>query len=420
MIKTIRLQQNITLRCYTDRRFKQGSLSIQFIRKMTREEAALNALLPAVLLRGSQNSPDMRQIIRRLDDLYGASVGALVRRIGDYQTTGFSCSFIDDRFAMAGDSVLAPMVEFVGELLLQPVLENGMFSREYVESEKENLILTIQAQRNDKRAYAAGQLMKHMCGDDSYSISRLGEAEQVAQITPQSLYNHYQKVLRESPVEIFYVGAMPPETVEGVVKSIFENRENNSMPLPPQTPLQPGEKGSHEEIMEVTQGKLAMGFITPITVESKNFAAMQVFNTLFGAGMVSKLFMKIREQMSLCYDISSGYYGSKGIVTVSAGIDFDKKEAVRREVLWQLEACAAGDFTQQDLDAAKASVISGLQAVHDAPGSIEGYYAVAALSGLNRTPGEYMAQVAQVSPQDVAAVAATLSLHTVYFLKGVQ
>ena len=420
MIKTIDLQQNITLRCYTDRRFKQGSLSIQFIRKMTREEAALNALLPAVLLRGSESCRDMRQIIRRLDDLYGASVGALVRRIGDYQTTGFSCNFIDDRFAMAGDSVLAPMVDFLRELLMQPVLEKGVFSEEYVRSEKENLILTIQSQRNDKRAYAAGQLMKYMCGDDSYSISRLGEAEQVEPITPEMLYAHYQKVLQESPVEIFYVGAMLPETVEGIVKTVFEGVPRLAKALPPQTPLRAGEGGNHEESMEVAQGKLAMGFVTPVTVTSASFAEMQVFNTLFGAGMVSKLFMKIREQMSLCYDISSGYYGTKGVVTVSAGIDFDKKEAVQQEVLNQLAACVAEDFSEEELSAAKESVISGLQAVHDAPGSIEGYYAIAALNGLNRTPEEYIAQVRKVSRADVAKAAASLTLHTVYFLKGVQ
>ena len=81
------------------------------------------------------------------------------------------------------------------------------------------LILTIQSQRNDKRAYAAGQLMKYMCGDDSYSISRLGEAQQVEPITPEMLYAHYQKVLQESPVEIFYVGAMLPETVDTVNSS---------------------------------------------------------------------------------------------------------------------------------------------------------------------------------------------------------
>ena len=123
MIETIELFPGVTLRCCRDDRFKQGVLSLQFLRPMCREEASLNALLPAVLLRGCGPCPDMRTITLRLDDLYGASIGALVRRIGDIQCTGLTCCFIDDRCALDGDTIFAPMMAFLGEILLNPVTE---------------------------------------------------------------------------------------------------------------------------------------------------------------------------------------------------------------------------------------------------------------------------------------------------------
>ena len=123
MIKTLVLQPGVTLRCFEDSRFKQGCLSFQLIRPMRKEEAALNALIPAVLLRGTVTAPDLRAITLRLDDLYGAAVGPVVRRIGDYQTTGLCCGFIADRYALPGDRVLEPAVEFLGQLLLEPVTE---------------------------------------------------------------------------------------------------------------------------------------------------------------------------------------------------------------------------------------------------------------------------------------------------------
>lgn len=418
MVKKFVLQPGVVLRCFPDTRFKQGSLSVQFVRSMG-EEAAYNALLPAVLLRGTAKHPDMRHIIHRLDDLYGASAGALVRRIGDYQTTGLSCSFIDDRFAMEGDQVVRPMVEFLGQLLLEPALENGCFREDYVESEKENLILTIQAQRNDKRAYAAAQLLKAMGKEDSFGIPRLGTEEAVAAIDKQDLYAHYRRVLTESPVEIFYTGSVEPEEMARILTPLFAKLSRNPVTLPAQTPLKESPAGEYVEQMDLTQGKLAMGFVTPVTISDPRFPAMQVFNNLFGAGMVSKLFMKIREEMSLCYDINSGYYGTKGVVTVSAGIDFDKVMLVRREILSQLEACVAGEISEEELTAAKESVISSLRAVHDSPGSIEGYYAVAALSGLAVTPEAYIRQVEKVTALQVAKAAATLRLHTVFFLQGV-
>ena len=106
MIETISLLPEVTLRACRDSRFKQGCLSFQLVRPMCREEAALNALLPSVLLRGTRWCPDLRAITERLDELYGAAVSPLVRRVGDYQTTGLCCGFMDDRFALPGDAVM--------------------------------------------------------------------------------------------------------------------------------------------------------------------------------------------------------------------------------------------------------------------------------------------------------------------------
>lgn len=420
MIETMQLLEGVTLRCVRDHRFKQAALSIQFVRPMLRNEASLNALLPAVLLRGSQSYPDIRAITNRLDELYGASVGNIVRRVGDYQTTGFYCGFMEDRFALDGEQILKPMMELACELLRQPLLEDGVFRRDFVEGEKKNLIAVIDAERNDKRAYANSQMIRIMCREDSFSIPRLGDRESVAAITPEALYDYYHRVLLESPVEIFYVGSAPAQTVAEVVKPLFEGLERRVMTLPPQTAYHAVESGSHTQTMDVAQGKLCMGFTTPVTLRDQEFVAMQLLNLIFGAGMTSKLFMQVREKLSLCYDIGSGYHGAKGILTVSAGIDCQRKEQVIREIEAQLEACRTGDITAAELEAAKQAMYSSIRGIHDSPGGIEGFYATAALSGMNLTPEQYRAGVEQTTVEQVAAVARDVKLHTVYFLKGVQ
>lgn len=419
MIKTIQLLPGVTLRCFPAERFKQGCLSLQFLRPMCREENALNALIPAILLRGSAEHPDLRSITMKLDDLYGASIGSLVRRIGDYQTMGFYCGFIEDRFALKGDRILEPMIDFLGELLLKPRTVDGCFDPEFIQSEKRNLIATIESERNDKRAYTAAQMMRKMCSADSFGIPRLGEKEQVEAIDAPALWSHYRRVLRESPAEIFYVGSGAPETVAAKLRQLFDQIERSPVSLPEQTPFRDGGRGDYTETMEITQAKLSMGFVTPITNKSPEFPAMQVLNTLYGAGMTCKLFMNVREKMSLCYSIGSGYYGGKGILTVSAGIDADKETVVRQEVLRQLEACRAGEITGEELAAAKEAILSGLRSVYDSPGSIEGYETTAAVGGLPLSVAEYYRAVEAVTAQQVAAAAKTLKLHTTYFLKGV-
>ncbi len=418
MIETRELLPGVTLRVFRDPRCKQGCLSLQLLRPMCAEEASLNALLSNLLLRGTRRHPTLRAITEHLDMLYGASVSPLVRRTGDCQAVGLYCGFIDDRFALPGDRVLEPMTAFLEEILLDPLLENGVFCQDIVESEKKNLIATIESELNDKRAYAMGKLLKIMCQKDSFGLPRLGEPAQVAAITPESLYAHYRRILSISPIHIFYVGSAEADQVARLLLPMLTRLDRSCMPLAPQTGFHPCEGGDVVETMDVMQGKLCMGFTTPITNRTPEFPAMQVLNTLFGAGMTSKLFVNVREKMSLCYSIGAGYYGTKGIMAVSAGIDFDKEELTRAEVLRQLNACRKGEITPAELNAAKEALLSSLRATHDSPSAIEGYYATAAVSGLKLTPEAYMAAVRDVTLEDVVKAADTLELHSTYFLKG--
>ena len=173
-----------------------------------------------------------------------------------------------------------------------------------------------------------------------------------------------------------------------------------------------------EEILDVAQGKLCLGYATPMNLRHPGDAALQVCNTILGAGMTSKLFMQVREKMSLCYDIGSGFHGSKGIMLVAAGIEFEKKDIVLQEITRQLQEIVNGNITELEMAAAKEALLSNLRATHDSPGAIESYYASAAISGIGMTPAVFMERIAQVTIQDVQEAAKTLELCTVYFLKG--
>lgn len=409
----------VNLRVFHSEIFKHGCLSIQYLRPMCSREAAKNALIPAVLLRGTVNAPDLRAVTDRLDDLYGASVGALVRRIGDYQTTGIYCSFLEDRYALPGDRVLENMVSFARELLTQPLTERGVFSSSFVESEKHNLISTIQSNLNDKRAYADAKLRELMCGNDSYGVPRLGKSEDVEAITPESLFAHYQTILRESPVEVFYVGSAPIETVARLLAPLFADRTAAPAALPGHKPFVPDcPPADHTETMDIAQGKLAMGFVTDITNQSPLFPAMQLLNAVYGSGMTSKLFMNVREKLSLCYAVHSAYYSAKGILTVSAGIETEKGDVARAEILHQLELCKLGQITEAELESGRQAILSSLRGITDSPGAIENYCSVSALSGLPYTLDSYAEAIRAVTAADVAKAAQSLRLQTTFFLKG--
>ena len=240
----------------------------------------------------------------------------------------------------------------------------------------------------------------------------------VQAIDPENLHCHYRKILEESPLEIFYVGAADAQTVAEAVAPIFRKLPRNLLSLPQQTPYHVSPSREETEVMEVAQGKLSLGFYTPITNQDPRFAAMQMCNAIFGSGMTSKLFMQVREKLSLCYAIGSSYYGSKGILTVNAGIDSHQEPAARQAILSQLAACQQGDITESELLSARESILSSLRAVCDSPGAMEAFFGVSALSGLDRDLEEYARQIRAVTAEDVVAAAKTIVLHSSFFLKG--
>ena len=419
MIQTINLTPGVVLRHYPDKRFKTAVVSVQLLRPMCREEAALNALVSSVLLRGSKNYPDMRAITARQDELYGVSLPPLMRRIGDIQTVGLFCGFLEDRFALPGDEIMAPAMELLREVLLEPKLVGGVFDPEFVESEKQNLISDIEAELNDKRAYAASRMLRTLCEGDSFALPIRGTVEDVRAITPESLYEHYRKILRTSPVEICFVGSASLQEVAGCLMPLANALAAEPMTLPRQTPLRlTAQEREFSETMDINQGKLSMGFVTEVDYWHPDYTAMQVFNAVYGAGMTSKLFVNVREKLSLCYYAGSGYYGSKGIVTVSSGIDECNYEQAKEEILRQLSMTATGNITKEELEAAKKAIISGLRSVPDSPRALESFYGTLFISGRDDDLEERIAAVKAVTADDVARCAWTLKLHTVFFLKG--
>lgn len=80
------------------RKFKTSRLTLNLVTGLDRATASANALLPAVLSRGTMRHPDMESLSAAMDTLYGATVDSVVRKKGERQCIGFAAGFIDDAF----------------------------------------------------------------------------------------------------------------------------------------------------------------------------------------------------------------------------------------------------------------------------------------------------------------------------------
>ena len=419
--KRLELGRDVWLNTVHTDRFKTGCFSINLLQPLAKETASLYALIPSVLLRGCTSFPDMQKISHRLDELYGASIGTLIRKKGEVQTIGLYADFLDDRYANH-EPVFADVMQLLRDLLCSPCTENGGFLPAYVRSEKNNLANTIDSTINDKRSYASTRLLKHMCASEAYCVTRLGEKEVLERTDEKSLYAMWQTLLRTSRMELFYLGPQPEEEIIHQVErliSCLPPRED-TVPVHTQVHLSSGDIREVSEELDVTQGKLSIGFRTPITVLDSRYPALMLLNAVYGSGMTSKLFMKIREEQSLCYYASSSLDRLKGVMIVNSGIEFDKYEVAKEGILHQLELCQKGEITDDELESARQYLISALRAFHDNPGQLDDFMISQAIAGVEESVMDLIEALLHVTMEQVIEAACTLTPDTIYFLKGVQ
>ena len=412
----------VWLRTVHTNKFKSSYLSVTLLTPLDRETAGANALIPEVLRRGTAVHPDMESLSAALDELYGGAIEPVVRKKGETQCLGFVASFLDDAYALKGEKILEPAATLLGELLLNPYTQNGVFASDYTAGEKANLIDRIRAQINDKRTYATQRLAQEMCKYEAFGVDKLGDESRVSAITPESLWERYQTLLREAQVEVYYCGSASPDRVAEALKGALDRLPVNENRVDPECSVRVSagpEPIVVEEEMDVSQGKLTMGFRTGgLTCWEEEFPALFLCVAVFGGTTLSKLFMNVREKLSLCYYASATLEKMKGLVLVSSGIEFDKYQTAKDEILAQLEAVRQGEIEDWELEGSRRTLIGACQATLDDQGRQEEYWMGQTAAGLELAPEEFAAQLEAVTREQVSAAARKLELDTIYFLKG--
>jgi predicted Zn-dependent peptidase len=404
--------------------FKTFAISVYIGSPLTEADVTPTALTPFVLRRGTERHPETKMFREQLDELYGAGFGFDIYKRGDYQMVQFRMDVINDRFVSSGQPLLEQGLAFLADALLHPALEQGSFRTKYVESEKETLRKRIESIVNDKIKYAAERCIAEMCKNEPYRLHPLGSIEALKQLTPQSLHSHYQNWIAQAPIDLYIVGETSTDEVVKLLERLLPLQRSgegttvytNSRPAA----AAKGDVNYVVERLDVTQGKLNMGLRIPVTYGDDTYAAALMYNGILGGYPHSKLFTNVREKASLAYYASSRYDGHKGIMTIQSGIEiqnYDKAVAIIRE---QLEAMAAGSYSESELGQTRAMIVNHLRELQDSAFETIAFDFNTILSGKQRSVPELIAAVESVTPEQIRAVADGVKLDTIYFLTAAK
>ena len=414
------LMPGVWLTALQTRKFKSSYWSALLLTPLGEDTAAMTALLPRVLNRGTARCPDRQRLAAALEELYGAVVSPVVVKLGEVQAAGFHGSFLDDPYALDGKPLSPRAAELLGDLLLRPATRNGRLKAAFVEGERENLLSEIRAQSNDKMRWAAQRLNQEMCQGETFAVDRLGSEAAVQRIRKPELDRHYRELLTRSRLELYYCGSTAPDRIAQYwEESLMDLPRSGRFELPEtQWIAHPTQVRQVVQRQDVTQAKLAMGLRTNIRLDSADWPALMAANALLGGAPSSKLFQKVREEQSLCYYAMSVLDPHKALMSIHAGIAPEQAQRALDAILEQLAALQSGDFTAKELEAAKRHRCNQLRSALDTQAGLYGFYTDQSQSAMPMTIREQIALLEQVEAKDVVRAAGALELDTVYLLTG--
>ena len=417
-----KIKEGIKLHTINTNKFKTNLISVILTTKIEKENVTKNALIPAVLKRGTANLKTQEEINKKLEDMYGATLDCGIDKTGDNQALKFYVESINDEFLpQKNENMIQTTLEIIFDLILNPYTENEGFKKEYVEQEKENLKQIIEGKIDNKARYAIDRCIEEMYKGEPYGIYKYGYIEDLENINEKNLYESYNNLIQNCKIDIFVSGILDNEIGNLVKNNINIKKLKERKPKYSEIQIKAKESEKEKEIqeaMDVTQGKIVIGLDLNIDKEDLKYDTM-IYNSILGGSANSKLFQNVREKASLAYTASSSFYRFKNNIFINCGIEIGNYEKALEIIKQQIEDMKKGEFTDEEVENAKQGIISSIKSIDDEQDTEITYFFGQELSNIKLNIQEYMDRISKVNKQDVIDIAKKVSINTIYFLKGI-
>ena len=397
-------------------KFKTVTIKILFRSPIVKEEITIRNVLCDILLQSTKNYDSRRKISIKSEDLYSAHISNNVFRNGNYITSSFTMSILNDKYTE--DNNMIECIKFLSEIIFNPDIKDKKFNEDRLNIVKNNVKNSINSIKEKPTKYSLMKLNEaYNTGPISYRLN--GYLDDLEKINTSNLYEYYIKFVKNSLIDIYIVGDIDFKEVTKQIRSNFKFRNINkySIPINLRT-IKPRKRClvSKESSNNLQTNIAIMGNISKLTKYERDYV-LPIYNLLLGGGVDSKLFKNVREKNSLCYTIKSFVRTLDNTVTIIAGIDnknYDKCiDLIKKNVLEMKK----GKFEIKDVNIAKEYLITAMDDIYEDSNSIISYYFSKDLLKLDELDVR-KDKINKVKRNEIIRLSKKIKLDTIFNLEG--
>ncbi len=414
----IEIANGVKLLCINSNKFKTNCIKVDFYLPIGEHLAAQN-VMTSLMGHTSAKYSTFTSFNAKVESLYGADFETGISTIGEKVRIRFSVEIPDDRFSLDGNSIAEESVDFLVDIIKNPHCENGEFDKGATEREIRFTLENIEAEKNDKRSYAVSRLRQLMCQGEPYGIDREKLEKDVRNLDGKKLYDAYVDMLRSSTIVITACGGLSEDMLKAKFTE-FTNSINDRNPQKIETVFikEAKEIRYFKDEMDVNQAKLVIGLRSGMENENDDYFPFRVMTDIFGGGPYSRLFLNVREKMSLCYYCGARLLREKGIIFIQSGIEEENYEKALNEIFNQIDVMRNGEFTDEDLDSSIKALSDAFKGVEDSPVSVCTFYSSQVFDKEVVSGQEYAEKISAVTREQVTECAKRVTIDSVYLLAG--
>lgn len=399
-------------------RFHTLEFSIIFTEEVNKEKISYRNALISILTYATEKYDRPSKLMKKSYDLYSLYPKVSVSRYGNLMRTKFSISIINSKYISKEN--LLDNILFIKEIILNPLLDEKMFTKKYFDIVKHELQAETLTIIEEPRLYANYSLLKNLSDTENYSLTGYTDLNILNKMTCKDLYNSYCEMLEKSKIDIFIAGNISNK--QEIIDCINENYIFNNKFKKLRNPIinHRLKRNNPKLIVEekkYQQSKISIAFKCYQLTEFENRYVLHLLNIILGSSGNSLFMRNVREKNGLCYYIGTYYNRLDNLIILNSGINkenYDKTIITIQEVIKKVQE---GKLSNSDIKNAKKEYLCDIDNLKESNVNlIEYYYGMEVFkSDLLDTK---IAMIKKITKDDIIEVAKKINLDTIFFLKG--
>jgi predicted Zn-dependent peptidase len=301
----------------------------------TRQLSGVAHFMEHVTFKGTQAYPDTRAVSEAVEGVGGSCNAATDRESTVYWVR------LPVRQAERAFSMLA-------ELVVRPLLRDTDIQRE-----REIIVEEIRSYRDDPGQYIFNVFDEAMYGDSPLGWEIAGDEETVRGLSEEAIRTFWGQAYRPANIVLAVAGDIEHDRAVELAGAAF-GQGNGVVPAFSPAPQLPAQRLKIEH-RPSAQAHLCVG-LPALPRDHPDQWALEMLNTVLGEGSSSRLFLKVREEAGLCYDVHSfqADYADCGSLQVYAGVDPADLPAALKLILGELARLRDEPVSVEELAKARA------------------------------------------------------------------